>query len=473
MMSVSFSFPPLFEKIQKLFPSSGMYLVGGAVRDAVLGLETRDLDFSMPAKSISMARKAADSLGGAFYILDEEREAARAIVYGADNQRYMLDFTTFQGAGIEEDLRSRDFTITAMAVPVDQPLRLIDPLGGISDLQNGVLRACTEQSLFDDPLRVLRAVRMAAQFEFRISQATKTLIADAKDHLRQVSPERRRDEFFRILEGPNRSAGLMALSVMDLLPHLLPGYAPLSSLQQRMMRYLEQLWNLLGEEHDPEAAASWAMGLAVLKLGRYREQIRKYRERTLVPERNLPSLVAFAALFVPSHVDDISMQSARQDARDGAARLRLSNEEIHRVDRMLDAFRTFRDYNQEGESPTPKAVYSYFQEFDEVGVDGIFIALGELLAHQGAATSLDFWPRLLSAARTHLEGWWEKYDEVISPPLLLDGHDLMQAFGLTPGPEIGEILSRLREAQALGRISSRGEALDYAASLGVGEQNPD
>lgn len=472
-MSVSFSFPPLFEKIQRLFPSSEVYLVGGAVRDAILGLETRDLDFCMPAESIPMARKAADSLGGAFYILDEEREVARAIVDGEDNQRYMLDFTTFQGAGIEDDLRARDFTITAMAVPVGPSLRLIDPLGGISDLQKGVLRACTDQALLDDPLRVLRAVRMAAHYDLRISQHTKTLIASAKDHLQQVSPERRRDEFFRILEGPNRSAGLLALSVMDLLPHLLPGHASLSSFQQRLMRYLEELWNLLGEEHDPEAAASWAMGLAVLKLGRYRERIWKYRMKTLVPGRNLPSLVAFAALFVPQHVDDRSMKSARQDAREGAARLRLSNEEIHRVVRMLDAFHKFRDDIQEAESSSTKVVYRYFQEFDGVGVDGIFLKLGVLLAHHGTASPLDSWPRLLNAARVHLEAWWEKHDQVISPPLLLDGHDLIEAFGLGPGPEIGELLSRLREAQALGLISTRAEALDYIASLDVGEQNPD
>ncbi len=443
------------------------------MRDAVLGFETRDLDFSVPADSIPMARKAADSLGGAFYILDEEREAARTIVYSGDNQRYMLDFTTFQGAGIEEDLRARDFTITAMAVSVDQPQRLIDPLGGISDLQKGILRACTDQALRDDPLRVLRAVRMAAQYDFRITKRTKTLITEAKDHLQQISPERRRDEFFRILEGPNRSAGLKALSVMDLLPHVLPGYAPLSSFQQRIVRYLEQLWGLLGEEHDPEAAASWAMGLAVLKLGRYRSQIGEYRARMLVPGRNLSSLVAFAALFVPRHVDLLSVQSARQDAKEAAAMLRLSNEEIHRVDRMLHAFSNFRDYRQGEDPPPPKAVYRYFLDFGQEGVDGIFLSLADLLAHHGTASPLDSWPCLLNAARACLEAWWEKHDEIISPPLLVDGHDLMEAFGLAPGPEIGEVLDKLREEQALGRISSRKEALDYAASLGLGEQNPD
>jgi len=473
MMSVSLLFPPLFDKIQSLFPSSDVYLVGGAVRDAVLGFDTRDLDFSVPSESIPLARKAADSLGGDFYILDEEREAARAIVYSAENQRYMLDFTTFQGTGIEDDLRARDFTITAMAVPVDQPQRLIDPLGGISDLQKGVLRACSDQALLDDPLRVLRAVRMAAQYDFRISQRTKKLIAEAKGHLRQVSPERRRDEFFRILEGPNPSAGLTALSVMDLLPHVLPGNAPLSIFQQRIVSYLDQLWRLLGEDHDPEAAASWAMGLAVLKLGRYRSQIREYKSRTLVPGRNLPSLVAFAALFVPQQDDELSVQSARQQAREAAANLRLSNEEHHRVDHMLDAYCAFRDYRQEKIPPPAKAVYRYFQDYDQEGVDGIFLALADLLAHEGAASPLDSWPRLLNAARTYLEAWWEKYDEIISPPLLVDGHDLMESVGLAPGPEIGEILNRLREEQALGRISTRKQALDFAASLGLGEENQD
>lgn len=461
----SLSFPPIFERVKTALSSTEVYLVGGAVRDAFLDVKTRDLDFSMPSGSITTARKVADRLQGAFFILDEERKVARVILTDDDDQRYILDFTAFQGQKIEDDLRSRDFTLTAMAVPMSDPQQLIDPLGGLPDLQQGVLRACTSHAMGDDPLRILRAVRLAVQYDFRISEDTRTQMRVEKGGLREVSPERLRDEFFRMLEGPHQAAAMRVLSHMDLFPYLLPGYTPFSPYHQRCLRFLERLWDLLGKDHDPEAAASWAMGLSVLRLGRFRDRIRAYKRSTLVPGRLIPSLVMFAALYLPEQKERDSLRNAHVDAVEQARSLRLGNDECSRLRDMLHAFQWVDEFAASPDLPTNREIYRYFQGYGWAGVDALFLGMADILSRRGEADAFEEWPQMLDLARLCLQAWWEKRGEIISPPPLLDGHDLIETFGLSPGPEIGEILRKLKEEQAAGEISSRKEAFSFARSI--------
>lgn len=461
----SFSLPPLFDRVQSILSTREAYLVGGAIRDALLGEGTHDLDFTLPIHPISSAREIADQLGGAFYILDEERQAARVIVRDEDAERHILDFTPLQGESIEDDLRARDFTITAMALPVQDPGTLIDPLGGISDLREGILRPCSSHSIEDDPIRILRAVRMAVQYDFRMADALKTQIRRSLSGLEEVSPERLRDECFRMLEGPNQAVAMKALSLLNVYPRLFPGYPSLSKYNQRCLRYLERMWDVLGKEHDPEAAGSWAMGLSVMRLGRYRERIRDHFQSTLVPTRSVRALVSFSALFLPGGEEEGNAPSWNEIIKDHARRLRLSNEEIQRLEGMTDAYPAFRDFGNEEEPPSSRQIYRYFHPVNGAGVDGIFLGLAGFLARYGTAAPLEAWPRILDAARSCLEAWWEKREQIISPPLLVTGDDLIKTFHLAPGPLIGMILERIREEQAVGEIKTKREALAFAEAI--------
>ncbi len=207
-------FPALYEQIIRILEPYHAYLVGGAVRDLHLDKPIHDLDFALPGDTIPAAKLVADQLGGAFYVLDPERETARVIIKDEDAQRIMVDFTRFQGKDINDDLAARDFTITSMALGLGPDEKVIDLFGGAQDLKDRLLRTTSDRSLADDPLRCLRAVRLAAQFGLRIPPETKDQIRKYSKGIAGISPERTRDELFRILDGPKQTAAFRTMEIL-------------------------------------------------------------------------------------------------------------------------------------------------------------------------------------------------------------------------------------------------------------------
>src|SRR5829696_4934604 len=206
-MPVPLSYSPLIDKVREVLPEQEIYLVGGAVRDMLLNRKSTDLDFALPSKGISLARRVANALHADFMVLDEERDTGRVILFEADGTRTFLDFATYRGRDLEQDQRARDFTINAIAFDL-RAQTLLDPLNGASDLRAKTIRACSPTSFSDDPVRILRAVRQAAAFQFRIEPDTRKAMKEAARLLPRISPERQRDELFKILEGPRPDASL-------------------------------------------------------------------------------------------------------------------------------------------------------------------------------------------------------------------------------------------------------------------------
>src|SRR5687768_3485777 len=171
-MPVPLSISPLVDKVHAILPEQEIYLVGGAVRDMLLNRVSHDLDFALPSNGIALARRVANALNADFMSLDQERDTGRVIVTESDGTRTFLDFATYRGKDLEEDLRARDFTINAIAFDL-RTQTLLDPLNGASDLRLKLIRACSGTSLSDDPVRILRAVRLAAAFEFKIEAETR------------------------------------------------------------------------------------------------------------------------------------------------------------------------------------------------------------------------------------------------------------------------------------------------------------
>jgi tRNA nucleotidyltransferase/poly(A) polymerase len=158
------------------------------LRDALLGRVSHDLDFILPGEVYTLARALADQLGGAFYPLDLRRNYARVVLYKPGEPRQVLDFAPQAGPDLESDLRGRDFTINAIAIELHAPQRLLDPLGGGSDLLAKQLRACSPTAFQQDPLRILRAVRQAVAFSLMITPETRTWMRQAVPGLQDTSP---------------------------------------------------------------------------------------------------------------------------------------------------------------------------------------------------------------------------------------------------------------------------------------------
>ncbi len=192
---------PLLEQLRPLLQtqSQPVYLVGGAVRDALLGRVSHDLDFVVPANAVKLAFQVADALGVPAYVLDKERDTGRVILPEAHTS---LDFARFRGSDLAADLRDRDLTINAIALPATATttVGLIDPHNGQADLAVEVVRIIHERSLLDDPVRCLRAVRLAHSLDFALAPETETAVRAAAPRLNQTSVERIRDELLKLLE---------------------------------------------------------------------------------------------------------------------------------------------------------------------------------------------------------------------------------------------------------------------------------
>ncbi|PLX79130.1 MAG: hypothetical protein C0615_02895 [Desulfuromonas sp.] len=170
------------------------YLVGGAIRDCLLGRELNDFDFCFPAEANLYAGQIAERLGATWFVLDAERQHSR-LVFKCEGEKLTCDFAPFRAPSLESDLRKRDFTINAMAIACHRnDIHLIDPMHGQDDLNARQLRVCSEYSFQEDPLRCLKVVRHAADLEFNIDPETMRLLVDSVSQIDQVAAERIRTE---------------------------------------------------------------------------------------------------------------------------------------------------------------------------------------------------------------------------------------------------------------------------------------
>jgi poly(A) polymerase len=472
-------------------PDVTAYLVGGLLRDRFLNRSTNDFDFVLTGDVLNIARRVGNSLRAAYFPLDAERQTARLVLARPDGRRIKLDFAAMRGSDLESDLRSRDFTINAMAMPLGTESELIDPLGGVGDLRRKVMRACSPTSLFDDPVRVLRAVRLTVALMFRIDPENNQQIRKAAPELVNVSPERIRDELFRILDGPQTATGIRLLYIFGALSVILPEVVQLKGVAQppphitnawdhtlEVMRRLDQVLAALAAEYDEEKVASWALGLISIRLGRYRQQITDHLKASLNLDRSLRSLLFFAALY-----HDIGKPVTRQEDAAGRTRffehehvganlasqrgraLRLSNEEIERLSTIVDNHMRPLLLAQTGRNPSRRAIYRYFRATGAAGIDICILSLADTLATYGPTLPRDTWVQQLNVVRALVEAWWESPEQTINPPALVNGNDLMQVFELTPGPLIGKLLDAIREAQADGQVYTREQALCLAREV--------
>ena len=494
---------PLVEAVRAVLPDDlTVYLVGGAVRDALMGWASHDLDFVLAAHGIRTARRVADSLKADFFPLDPDRDTGRVIVTSPDGGRTMMDFATFRGADLETDLKGRDFTINALAMEIHSR-QIHDPLRGGNDLKEKLLRTCSPDAFRDDPVRILRAVRLSAAFGFQLVPETSQEMRAAVGSLEKVSVERIRDELFRILEGPEPAACLRALNQIGALVQVLPEIGALQGVEQpaphvydvwdhtlATLRHLKSLLAVLAPNYDPDAASDWYLGLLALRLGRYRQKFAEHFAAGLNVNRSLEGLLGLAALY-----HDVAKPTSRKVDENGQVRFwdhdqlgaeiavararafNLSNDEVDRLNLIVQnhmriLFHTNRLAGQ-AKLPSRRAVYRFFRDTHEAGVDIALMSLADLRATYEHTLPQEIWSACLDICRLLLENWWEKPEESITPPVVLTGKDLLAEFDLMPGPKIGEILEAVREAQAVGTVSTRQEALDLARQLLMKSTSPD
>lgn len=463
-----------------------VHLVGGAIRDALLGRESHDLDFVVPADAIRLAFKVADSLGLPAYVLDRERDAGRVIL--ADGQT-TLDFARYRGADLVEDLRSRDFTMNAMALPVAARslASLVDPCQGQRDLEVGQIRLTHRSAIEEDPARAMRAARHALDLNFTIEQVTREMVRKSATQLASVSIERVRDELLRMMQASAPDKVIWTMRDLGLLAVVLPEIAILANVPQtpphfesvlphtaRVMASLAQLESLLSDDRPP---GDHRLAEAHETLRPFRQPLLEHVDRRLDGGVSGRQALRLAALFhdagkpetLTAEPDGRLRFFGHAEAGAGIvqrrlADLRLSREVIRQTSVIVGNHMRPLLLAQ-APQVSRRATFRFFRDTGSAGLDITLLAMADQLALVPGGRSAAQWPRLLEVIGQLHHHYFEQFDETVKPAPILDGRDLMKILQLQPGPKIGRLLDQLLEAQAAGEVTNRSEAVALVTKL--------
>ncbi len=440
------------------------WVVGGALRDELLGREVTDVDIAVKGDPERAAREKAAEVRGPVFRLSEAFGAWRVVDRRAGR---VYDFSALQGETIEEDLARRDFTINAMA-RADGSSELIDPLGGRADLESRTLRVIGPEAYENDPLRALRLARFAAELGFEPDPETERLTATAAPRVSEASGERVFAELRRLVLAPGAVAGLVLADRLGLVRAVLPELADLHEVEQSHFHHkdvyghtLEVLERLI----ELEAAAD----------GELREAL----DEPLADELTRGEALRFGALL-----HDIGKPATHELRADGRVTFighdRLGEEMVRDVCRRLRTSERLsrfvgsvtRHHLVLGflvhERPLDRRhVYRYLKRTSPVEVEVTFLSCADRLATRGKNAEraidahLELAEKLMAAA---LE--WRREGP---PRLPLRGDELAEELGIEPGPELGRILADLEEAAYAGEVETREDAVAAArASLRAG-----
>ena len=415
-----------------------VYVVGGAVRDALLHRPLTDLDLATPDNGIQLARRIANALNGDFFVLDADRDVGRALIDMGDG-RLVIDVARFRGDDLQSDLLDRDFTVNAMAVDLREAIdHVIDPLGGEADTQAKLIRRCGPHSLADDPLRALRAVRQSVQLGMRIEPETLTDVRAAVHALPNTSAERIRDEFVKLLALPKVRMALRVAGALGLLTQIVPETDSLSMLPsanadyatrwQETLAIIETLAHLLvaiSPVRSDHTAATFGLGMLVMQLDRYRPRLQAHIGQQWPNERPHSALLVLAMLLVSV----VQAREAESDlVGDWVGRLRLSNDERQRLVSILQQY----DRPFEMTELSSLVIHRFWRQVGEAGVDICLLAAARFLGNAGGDLNQDEWLAFVERLMVLLSAYYDQYETLVEPPLLVDGNQLMAALDLKP-----------------------------------------
>ena len=424
---------PILQTLKAFAKDQGvqLYLVGGSVRDLLLGRQTTDLDFTLASNAIQFAKAFAANIGATVIALEDNPPTARVIVKQdtvSQPRQLSMDFAQFRAASLTDDLRLRDLTINAMAIAFENvetftnkarkqiPFHVIDPCGGIKDLKTGLLRFPSKQVVIADPIRLLRIYRFAAQLGFEISQDAVNRVVAYRSMLSRVAAERCRDELMKIFHVKSAHLYLQQMEASGLLTQVVP-----------TLKEMPRAWTSLETfEENP----------IPMSLQAYRKEIDRYLQEEVGLEIDRRSLIKLS-LLLGDNLGDIG------------ERLRFSRKAGQFMECLISGSKKLKNTIPQ---LTQKQVNRFLRTY-----------------------ASDWWGILLYSAALYpmdsaiLKQIADTYYEHILPICkqgrLITGDDLIQEFHLKEGKQIGEMLKEIEDRQFDGEIRTREEAFATVAAL--------
>jgi len=484
----------LLAEIESFFSQSAdsAFIVGGYLRDCLLGRTPEDIDLAVTEDSLVTGQALAEYLHGHFVVLDSENHMARIILpdtYQNISKIKHVDLNFIQ-KDIFSDLARRDFTINAMAIPVSKAAGLapgtgipdiIDPYQGSADISRRTVSAVSSQVFENDGLRLLRCIRLSQELGFQIDENTISLIKQYSHCIRNIAGERVREELLRLFKLGSTGNTVIELDRLGILEGIVPELIPCKTTQQPK----EHHWDVFGHSVKCIDAADFLLRRGewpyadnkARELAPWNNHLQDYFESQVSADSNRRQLLKIAALL-----HDIAKPDTRTITEDGRirfyghpaqgepithsilTRLRFSAKECRMTAGLTKHHLRPVQMNQRGQLPTDRAIYRYLRDTGDIAVDTLFLSLADHLAARGPALEPGFWADHCRIATMVIEKL-EEMKKSKKAPGLINGHDLLDNFKLSPGPVIKTILAAIAEAQAVGDITSRSEALGLAREI--------
>jgi poly(A) polymerase len=451
-----------------------VYLVGGRIRDFLLNKKTGDFDFAVKGDSSSFAKELAKALEGSYILLDKETKLSRVVL----DDGITLDFSPLKGNDIEEDLSNRDFTINAMALPITllnkdfsfNPSDIIDPLRGQEDLKKGIIKQCSREGFSQDPLRMLRAVRLKSNCGFVVECRTEQNIKQNASLIKNVSGERISQEFFEIL-GSNQSHD--HITYMD-----------------QTLGLIEEIFEEVKDMKDVGKCAyhvvdSWQHSVYTLHVieniiyanGYFEDHVRieyeNHSKQKLSGNRTRMQLMKFAALFhdigKPSamKIDETGRVRFRghevtgvKIIKDIGQRLKLSRKEIDILSKLV--------YNHmiplvlyKKNDLSSESIFKLFKNMQEDTLDLLLVSLSDIISTR----QLLHPEEPMGMYKVHIEflanNYLTRYRQLFDISHIITGEDIKENFSILESHLIGELIERVRYAIFAGEVSNKEDALEY------------
>jgi poly(A) polymerase len=462
---------PVVELVRGALAGGGVdaWIVGGAVRDAALAGEVTDLDIAVAGNPEAAARAIAKRGGGHAFELSAEFATWRVV---DRDKNWQVDATALRGATVEADLAERDFTVGAVAVPLagGEP---IDPYGGLADLERRLLRVVGESSFAADPLRLLRAARLAAELELEVDPGTVELARSEASRAGDPAGERQLVELRQLIGGPDPLRGLALLDELGITPVVLPELAGLRNVEQGPNHHLDVHGHTLAVLEQTLAVEA--------DLGRFAGE-RAADTRALLDEPLADGMSRGTALRFGAVLHDIGKPATRGE-RGGYVTFighdSVGAEMVGAACGRLRAGRILTSHLQAltlhhlrlgflvHEMPLPaRRVHEYLRATEPVAADVTLLTVADRLSARGSGpfateeaieAHLGLARQMLAAALD-----WRRDGP---PPPLLPGDELAAALGIAEGAELGELIADLEAAQYAGEVLTRDEAVAWARKL--------
>jgi poly(A) polymerase len=442
-----------------------VWIVGGAVRDAVLGREVTDLDLAVagdPERAVKAVVREGD---GHAFELSAEFATWRAV---ARDRSWQVDATALRGETIETDLAARDFTLGAVAVPLagGEP---VDPFGGIADSEQGLLRIVSDDSFRADPLRLLRAARLAADLTLEIDPATVARARSDSGRAAEPAGERQLAELRRLIGGSDPLRGIALLDELGLTAVVLPELEALRGVEQGPNHHLDVFGHTLAVLERTLEVESDLERFA----GARAAETQALLDEPLADEMSRGTALRFGALLhdigkpatrgeYDGYVTFIGHDSEGAEIVGGiCGRLRASGRLTRHLKALTEHHLRLGFLVHEAPLP-PRRVHEYLRATEPVAADVTLLTVADRLSARGSGpfATEEAIEAHLSLARQMLAAALDWHRDGPPEPLLR-GDELAGELGIAPGPELGDLLAELEAAQYAGEVADRQAAIEY------------